>query len=104
MLSISLVSASPPVPHQAEWLPGRPRTTNVLRGFRYPRLRSRCLGTKRQRECAMAQGDIETYYEDGQWKNKREGTDRAFGADYSTKAEAEAAGREAAQADKVEHV
>ncbi|MFF2347694.1 DUF2188 domain-containing protein [Pseudarthrobacter sp. NPDC058119] len=52
----------------------------------------------------MAQGDVETYYEDGQWKNKREGTDRAFGAGYSTKAEAEAAGREAAQADKVEHV
>ena len=52
----------------------------------------------------MAQGDIETYYEDGSWKNKREGTDRAFGAGYSTKDEAEAAGREAAQADKVEHV
>ncbi len=52
----------------------------------------------------MAQGDIETYYEDGQWKNKREGTDRAFGAGYSTKDEAAAAGREAAQADKVEHV
>jgi hypothetical protein len=33
------------------------------------------------RECAEAQGDIATYYEDGQWKNKREGTDRAFGAD-----------------------
>ncbi len=52
----------------------------------------------------MAQGDIETYYEDGSWKNKREGTSRAFGAGYSTKDEAEAAGRDAAQADKVEHV
>ena len=60
--------------------------------------------SERQRECAVAQGDIETYYEDGQWKNKREGTDRAFGAGYSTKAEAEAAGRETAQADRVEHV
>jgi hypothetical protein len=60
--------------------------------------------SERQRECAVAQGDIETYYEGGQWKNKREGTDRAFGAGYSTKDEAEAAGREAAQADKVEHV
>ena len=52
----------------------------------------------------MAQGDIETYYEDGVWKNKREGTGRAFGAGYATKDEAVAAGREAAQADKVEHV
>lgn len=52
----------------------------------------------------MAQGDIETYYEDGAWKNKREGPGRAFGAGYATKDEAVAAGREAAQADKVEHV
>jgi hypothetical protein len=52
----------------------------------------------------MAQGDIETYYEDGSWKNKREGSDRAFGAGYSTKDEAETAGRETAQSDKVEHV
>ncbi|UUL77971.1 DUF2188 domain-containing protein (plasmid) [Pseudarthrobacter sp. Fe7] len=52
----------------------------------------------------MAQGDIETYYEDGAWKNKREGTDRAFGASYNTKEDAVTAGREPAQADKVEHV
>ncbi|WP_251043179.1 DUF2188 domain-containing protein [Arthrobacter sp. ISL-69] len=32
------------------------------------------------------------------------GTGRAFGADYGTKDEADAAGRDAAQADKVEHV
>ncbi|MEO8284632.1 MAG: DUF2188 domain-containing protein [Pseudarthrobacter sp.] len=48
--------------------------------------------------------DLETYDEDGQWKNKREGSDRAFGAGYSTKDEAVAAGREAAPTDKVEHV
>ena len=52
----------------------------------------------------MAQGDIETYYEDGSWKNKREGTGRAFGTGYGTKDEAVTAGRAAAQADKVEHV
>lgn len=52
----------------------------------------------------MAQGDIETYYEDGAWKNKRESTARAFGAGYGTKDEALAAGRDAAKADKVEHV
>ena len=52
----------------------------------------------------MAQGDIETYYEGDQWKNKREGTDRAFGAGYSTKEDAVAAGRDAARADKVEHI
>lgn len=52
----------------------------------------------------MAQGDIETYQEDGSWKNKREGSSRAFGAGYATKDEAVAAGREAAKADGVEHV
>ncbi|BCW86653.1 hypothetical protein NicSoilE8_43260 (plasmid) [Arthrobacter sp. NicSoilE8] len=51
----------------------------------------------------MAQGDIETYYEDGTWKNKREGADRAFTTG-GTKAEATAEGREAAMKDKVEHV
>ena len=52
----------------------------------------------------MAQGDIETYCEDGVWKNKREGSARAFGAGYATKDEASTAGRDAAKADKVEHV
>lgn len=52
----------------------------------------------------MAQGDIETYSEDGSWKNRREGSERAFGAGYGTKDEAISAGREAAQANKVEHV
>lgn len=52
----------------------------------------------------MAHGDVETYYEDNQWKNKREGSDRAFGAGYSAKEDAAAAGRDAARADKVEHI
>ncbi|KRE79227.1 DUF2188 domain-containing protein [Arthrobacter sp. Soil763] len=52
----------------------------------------------------MPQADIETYYEDGQWKNKRKGTNRAFGAGYRTKEDAVVAGREAARAGKVEHV
>ncbi|KIC68724.1 DUF2188 domain-containing protein [Pseudarthrobacter phenanthrenivorans] len=52
----------------------------------------------------MAQGDIETYWEDGSWKNRREGSERAFGVGYGTKDEAIAAGRAAAQTDKVEHV
>ncbi|TLM80793.1 DUF2188 domain-containing protein [Pseudarthrobacter sp. NamE5] len=52
----------------------------------------------------MAQGDIETYHQDGAWKNKREGSDRPFGTGYGTKDEAIAAGRDAAKADKVEHV
>lgn len=52
----------------------------------------------------MRQGDIETYYEDGAWKNKREGVGRAFEAGYATKDEAIAAGREAAHADEVEHI
>jgi hypothetical protein len=52
----------------------------------------------------MAQGDIETYYEDGAWKNQREGTGRAFGAGYTTKDEAITAARDAATADGVEHI
>jgi len=52
----------------------------------------------------MPQGDIETYYEDGQWKNKRDGAQRAFGAGYSSKEDAIVAGREAARGDKVEHI
>lgn len=51
----------------------------------------------------MAQGDIETYYDDGTWKNKREGTSRAFTTG-GTKAEATAQAREAAMKVKVEHV
>ena len=101
MLAISLVSASPPVPHQAEEAWKCPAAPSYCGAFRYAKLGSRF---ERQRECAVAQGDIETYYEDGSWKNKREGSDRAFGAGYGTKDEAVAAGRAAAQADKVEHV
>lgn len=49
----------------------------------------------------MAQGDIETFYENGEWKNKREGAGRAFGSGYGTKDEAVAVGRDTAKADKV---
>lgn len=52
----------------------------------------------------MAQGDIETYYENGAWKNRREGAGRAFAAGYGTKDEAVAAGRDAAGTDGVEHI
>ena len=52
----------------------------------------------------MAQGDIETFYENGEWKNKREGAGRAFGSGYGTKDEAVTVGRDTAKADKVEHV
>ncbi|ATO15541.1 hypothetical protein CO540_18235 [Micromonospora sp. WMMA2032] len=51
----------------------------------------------------MAKGDIETYYEDGQWKNRPEGNQRASTV-HATKAEAEAAGRQMAKQRDVEHV
>ncbi|XVS64350.1 DUF2188 domain-containing protein [Actinosynnema sp. CA-299493] len=51
----------------------------------------------------MAKGDIETYHEDGQWKNKVEGGERASHT-ASTKAEAEAEGRRMAMERGVEHV
>ncbi|KAB1909245.1 DUF2188 domain-containing protein [Micromonospora sp. AMSO31t] len=51
----------------------------------------------------MAKGDIDTYHEDGQWKNRPEGNQRASTV-HDTKSEAEAAGRETAAERGVEHV
>jgi len=46
---------------------------------------------------------IETYYENGLWKNRREGAERASGR-FDTKAKAEAAGKQQAQRNHVEHI
>lgn len=51
----------------------------------------------------MARGDIETYHEDGQWKNRPQGNDRASNV-HATKRDAEAAGRDMAKHRQVEHV
>lgn len=51
----------------------------------------------------MAKGDIETYYEDGQWKNRPQGNDRASNT-HDTKAEAEQVGRGMARDRDVEHI
>ena len=51
----------------------------------------------------MADGDIETYYEDGTWKNKVEGNQRASNTG-ETKAEVQAEGRQMAIDREVEHV
>ena len=51
----------------------------------------------------MAKCDIETYYEDGKWKNRPQGNDRATST-HNTKAEAQAAGRDMARDRRVEHV
>lgn len=51
----------------------------------------------------MAKGDIETYYENGEWKNRPQGNDRASNV-HERKAEAQAAGREMAKDRHVEHV
>jgi len=51
----------------------------------------------------MAKGDIDTYYEDGQWKNRPQGNERASNT-HGTKAEAQEAGREMAIERDVEHV
>lgn len=50
----------------------------------------------------MAKPGIETYYEKGQWKSRRQGGDRAFSVG-GTKAEQSAEGRAAAKRDAVEH-
>jgi hypothetical protein len=51
----------------------------------------------------MAEGDIETYYEDGQWTNRPQGNSRASNVG-STKAEVQATGRQMAIDRGVEHV
>ncbi|MEU4437810.1 DUF2188 domain-containing protein [Micromonospora chalcea] len=51
----------------------------------------------------MAKGDIDTYQQDGQWKNRPEGNERASSR-HDTKAEAKAAGREMAVERGAEHV
>lgn len=51
----------------------------------------------------MASGDIETYHEDGRWKNRPQGNQRASNS-HDTKAEAQKAGREMAIDRSVEHV
>jgi hypothetical protein len=51
----------------------------------------------------MPEGDIETYFEGGVWKNKVEGNQRASNT-APTKADAQAAGREMAIDRGVEHI
>lgn len=51
----------------------------------------------------MPKGDVETYCEDGQWKNKIEGKKQTSGV-HETKAAAEGAGQQMAAARKVEHI
>lgn len=51
----------------------------------------------------MPAGDIATYYEDGKWKNKVEGSSRAMSV-HETKDAARPAGREAAIRRGVEHI
>ncbi len=52
---------------------------------------------------ANSKKPIETYHEGGQWKSRRQGSDRAFAVG-GTKAEQTAQGREAAKRDGVEHI
>jgi hypothetical protein len=51
----------------------------------------------------MAKGDVDTYHEDGRWKNRPEGNQQASST-HDTKDEAQARGREMAQDRGVEHV
>ncbi|MGZ2224309.1 DUF2188 domain-containing protein [Glutamicibacter nicotianae] len=51
----------------------------------------------------MTKPSIETYYENNQWKSRRQSSERAFSVG-GTKAEQQATGRAAAQKDRVEHL
>lgn len=51
----------------------------------------------------MAKGDVETYYEDGVWKNRVQGNERASNTG-DTKAEVQAKGKDMAIERGVEHI
>ncbi|WP_297742842.1 DUF2188 domain-containing protein [uncultured Tessaracoccus sp.] len=51
----------------------------------------------------MAKGNIETYYEDGQWKNRPQGNQRASNV-HDNKSAAQSVGRGMAKDRGVEHV
>jgi hypothetical protein len=52
----------------------------------------------------MADGFVHTVYKNGQWTNTIEGQDGGGSQSYSTKEEAQAAGRDLARQSKTEHV
>ncbi|WET77976.1 manganese catalase family protein [Amycolatopsis sp. QT-25] len=60
-------------------------------------------GADADAEMAVAEGAIETSYEDGRWKNRVVGSSRAANS-HDVKTDAVAKGREMAQKRKVEHV
>lgn len=51
----------------------------------------------------MPEGDIETYHQNGRWRNKVEGVGDLDG-DHDTREEAVEAGREEARENRVEHI
>ena len=51
----------------------------------------------------MPNGDVDTFHQDGSWRNKIEGHSTIEGM-FDTKSEAVAAGRELARSLKVEHI
>ncbi|HEX8508126.1 MAG TPA: DUF2188 domain-containing protein [Propionibacteriaceae bacterium] len=51
----------------------------------------------------MPKGDVETFHGGGAWHNRVEGTTQVLGT-FATKEEAQAAGRDYAKAQKVEHI
>ena len=61
------------------------------------------VGALRREVSVMPKGDVETYYEDGQWKNKIEGNERASNV-HEVKAAAVGAARQMAMLREVEHI
>ena len=51
----------------------------------------------------MPKGDVETFHQDGKWRNKVEGDD-GVESTHDTKEEAVSAGRDMARSRKVEHI
>jgi hypothetical protein len=73
------------------------------RGARRTRRTSSMLVRINREDEDMPKGDVETYHQDGTWKNKVEGDDSAEST-HDTKDEAIQAGRDMARSRKVEHI
>ena len=58
---------------------------------------------REEEEEVVARPAVETYYDDGEWKSRRQGASRAFAVGGS-KVEQVAKGREAARRDGTEHI
>src|SRR5215216_3158772 len=104
--TVGATSADPQLILHKEW-PGRSWVLTRVRRIWRPGnplpSRRRLRPPSRRRRPQMPTGDVETFHQDGKWRNKVEGEDGAESA-HDTKEEAISAGRDMARSRKVEHI